>query len=153
MADFDMKIEGFKEIEAQLLSLESGEVIDQIQRDGLRAAGAVIKPALVEATPERTDPIYGKSLPKGALKAAIRTRVQIGKDGEPSTEIVDFGKLSYIAHIVDVGHANPTAKKGMKHTPAYPFIREVEDATREEAIEAYTTTVQAGIDKVLSEGK
>jgi hypothetical protein len=153
MPDYDMKIEGFREIEAQLLSLESGEVIDQIQREGLRAAGAVIKPALIEATPERTDKVYGKSLPKGALKGAVRATAKVGKDGAPGVETVNFGKLSYIAHIVDVGHANPTARKGLKHTPARAFIRKVEDATREEAIDAYVTTVQAGINKVLSEGK
>jgi len=34
----DLKISGFKEIEAQLLSLESGETADRIQRDALRAA-------------------------------------------------------------------------------------------------------------------
>src|SRR5665213_6126 len=153
MADFDMKIEGFKEIEAQLLSLESGEKADEIQREALRAAGDVIKSALVTATPERTDKVYGKSLPAGALKAAVRSTAKVGKDGTPGVETVNFGKLSYIAHIVDIGHINPTAKKGLKHTPAYPFIRGVEDATREEALEAYTTTVQAGIERVLAEGK
>lgn len=153
MADYDVRIEGFKEIEAQLLSLESGEKADEIQREGLRAAGAVIKPVLITATPERTDKVYGKSLPKGALKAAVRATAKVGRDGAPGVETVSFGKLSYIAHIVDHGHVNPTAEKGLKHTPARPFIRGVEDATREEALDAYVTTVQAGINKVLSEGK
>lgn len=153
MADYDLKIEGFKEIEALFLSLESGEEADEIQREALRAAGNVIKPALITATPERTDKVYGKSLPAGALKKAVRASARLGKDGAPGTETVSFGKLTYIAHIVDIGHANPTAKKGRKHTPAYPFIRAVEDATREEALEAYVSTVQAGINRVLAKGK
>lgn len=153
MADYDMTITGFKEIEAQLLSIANGEKADEIQREGLRAAGDVIKPALVTATPERTDEVYGKSLPAGALKEAVRASAKLGKDGAPGIETVHFGKLSYIAHIVDIGHVNPTAKKGLKHTPAYPFIREVEDATRQEATEAYIEAVQAGINKILAEGK
>jgi hypothetical protein len=148
----DLIISGFKEIEAQLLSLESGEVADKIQRDALRAVGAVIKPALIAATPLRKTKAYGRELAEGALKAAVRATTRLGKDGAASTETVHFGKLSYIAHIVDHGHVNVNAKKGRKHTPAYPFIREVEEATRTEAAEAYLATLQAGVNKVL-EGK
>lgn len=144
----DVLISGFNEIEAQLLSLESGEVADKIQRDALRAVGNVIKPALIAATPTRKTPAYGKALPEGALKDAVRAVSHLGKDGEAPTETVDFGKLSYIAHIVDHGHVNVRSKK-RTHTPAYPFIRAVEETTRAEAAEVYVATLQAGINKVL----
>ena len=147
----DLTISGFKEIEAQLLSLESGEVADKIQRDALRAAGNVIKPALIAATPLRKTTAYGKALPEGALKEAVRAVPRLGKDGEAPTETVDFGKLSYIANIVDQGHVNVRSKK-RTHVPAYPFIREVEEATHAEAAEAYVAALQAGINKAL-EGK
>lgn len=151
MSDYDVKITGFKEIEAALLSLESSEVIDQIQRESLRTAGNVIKAALIAATPTRVTTAYGDDLPPDALKEAVRAVARLGKNGEASTETVDFGKLSYIAHMVDIGHVNPTAKNPnkLKHTPAHPFIREVEDATREEALDAYVSTMQAGINEVL----
>ena len=145
----DVKISGFKEIEAALYTIESGEAIDRIQRSALRAAGNVIAPALEAATPIKTEP---GGLPDGALKAAVRMRTRLPKDGEAPAEIIDFGKHSWIAHIVDHGHINPTAKKGLKHTPAYPFVRDVEEATHAEAVEAYVSTMQAGINKVL-EGK
>ena len=50
---------------------------------------------------------------------------------------------------MDHGHVNANAKTGRKHTPAYPFIRSVEEATRTEAAEAYLLTLQAGVDKAL----
>jgi HK97 gp10 family phage protein len=147
MADFDVKLTGFKELEQKLLSLESGEQADAIERRALRAVGAVIKPALEAATPVRGN-VYGP-LPKGALKTSVRARTRLGKNGEPSVEIVDFGNLSFIAHVVDVGHVNANAKKGRKHTPAHPFIRSVEDATHEAAADAYLETLEAGIVEVL----
>jgi hypothetical protein len=149
MAEQAITLSGFKEIEAQFLALESGGKADEIQRAALKAVGDVIKPALVAATRVRKTKVYGKSLPEGALKAAIRARTSLGKDGAAPMETVDFGKLSYIAYIVDHGHVNANAKEGRKHTPAYPFIRGVEDATRDEALEVYMATLQQGINKVL----
>lgn len=148
MADYDVKLSGFKELQQKLLSLESGEQIDAIERRALKAVGNVIAPALVAATPERAK-AYGKSLPKGALKAAVRARTRLGKNGESSVETVDFGKLSYIAHAVDIGHVNANAKQGRKHTPAHPFVRGVEDATHDAATDAYLETLEAGIVEVL----
>lgn len=146
----DLKISGFDEIEAALYSIESGETADRIQREALMAAGKVIMPALLAATPVKTVP---GGLPEGALKASVRARTHLSKDGEAPTETIDFGKHSWIAHIVDIGHVNPTATKGLKHTPAYPFIRDVEEATHAEAVEAYVSTLQAGINKALEGSK
>jgi HK97 gp10 family phage protein len=148
----DVTATGFAEIEAALLSIADGEVADAIQREALKAAAAVIKPVLVAETPVRTK-VGGKdALPPGALKAAVRSRVSIPKDSKVASATVDFGKLTHIARFVDRGHANPTAKRGLRNTPAHPFVRETEAATRQEATEAYFVTLQAGITKAL-EGK
>lgn len=149
MAGWDVKAEGFADLSEKLFSLASGEEADRIQRAALRAAGNVIKDALIPATPTRKTTVYGKSLPAGALKAAVRTRIKLPKDGEPASATVDFGKLTYIAHIVDVGHMD-AMNGGRTHTPAYPFISAVEDSSLESAADAYLTTMQAEIDKVIN---
>lgn len=150
MADVDVKATGFQELSEKLLSLASGETADRIQRAALNAAGAVIVGTLRTVTPERTDEVYGKSLPAGALKRAVRKRVRLPKDGQAPEVDVDFGKLTYIAHIVDIGHVNANAKGGVKHTPAYPFIRGAEDSSRADAADAYLATMQAEIDEEMS---
>lgn len=152
MAETNVTAQGFAEIEAALLSIADGEVADSIQRDALLAAVAVVKPALVVATPERPAVGGRASLPPGALKRAIRTRVSIPKDGSAASATIDFGKLTHIARFVDGGHVNPTATRGLKHTPAKPFVRETEAATHDAAVEAYIATLQEGITAVL-EGK
>jgi hypothetical protein len=152
MAENNVKVEGFKELEDALLAIADGELADAIQKQALTAVTAVIKPALIIATPVRTK-VGGKdALPPGTLKKSVRSRVKLPKNGDAATATVDFGKYSYIANFVDGGHVNPTARRGLKHTPANPFIRKTDAATRQEALEAYVTTLQAGIDATL-EGK
>lgn len=145
----DIQLSGFKELEADLLALAKGEESDKIQRKALRAAANVMRPAMVAATPVRTDDFDGKgtSLPPGTLKGNVRAHVSVPKDGQAASAIVDFGKYSYVANFVDGGHVNPTATRGLKHTPGSGFVRKVEDATKDEAGAAYLATLQAEIDK------
>ena len=150
MADWDVKATGFKELSETLLSLANGETADRIQRSALSAAGDVILDGLESATPIRASTVYGKSLPEGALRDALRKRISLPRDGTAAEVDVDFGKLSFIAHIVDIGHVNANAKTGRTHTPAYPFIRSTEDATRSEAADAYLSTMREGINRELS---
>jgi hypothetical protein len=149
MADVDVTATGFKEISEKLFSLANGETADRIQRAALNAAGTVIMEGLESVTPVRVSPVYGKSLPEGALKEAIRKRVVLPKDGSAPEVNVDFGKLSYIANIVDIGHVNANAKTGRSHTPAHPFIRSAEESTRADAAEAYLSTAQSLISEEL----
>jgi hypothetical protein len=151
MAEADVKIEGFKELERALLSIADGEVAYQIQRDALQAVVEIVQPELLAVTPERVEKGGKDALPPGALKAAIRGRIRLPKNGEAATATVDFGKLDYIAHFVDWGHINPTAKNPnkLKHTPGTGFVRKTQDATAAAALEAYSTTLQAGIDAAL----
>lgn len=151
MPDNDIKLEGFKELEQELLSISDGEVADAIQTDALQAAASVIKPALIAATPVRTK-VGGKdALPPGKLKKSVRSRIRLPKNGQAASATVDFGKYSYIANFVDGGHVNPTAKKGLKHTPANPFVRTTAAATADKAEDAYLATLEAGIDAVIKE--
>jgi HK97 gp10 family phage protein len=151
MPDNDIKVEGFKELEQELLSISDDEVADAIQKEALTAAAAVIKPALIAATPVRTK-VGGKyALPPGTLKKSVRTRIRLPKNGDPASATVDFGKYSYIAGFVDGGHVNPTAKMGLKHTPANPFVRTTEAATADKAEDAYLSTLQAGIEANIKE--
>jgi hypothetical protein len=127
--------------------------MDKIERKALRAVTQVIQPALAEATPVLVEGLKGTSLKPGELKKAVRGRIKLGKGGAPSSATVDFGNLSYIAHFVDGGHVNPTAKHGLNHTPAHPFVRTTEEATRDKALEAYVATATTEIEKALVDGK
>lgn len=151
MPDNDIKLEGFKELERELLSISDGEVADVIQTEALQAAAAVIKPALIAATPVRVKKGGKDALPPGMLKKSVRTRIRLPKNGEAASATIDFGKYSYIANFVDGGHVNPTARKGLRHTPAYPFVRTTEAATADKAEDAYLTTLEAGINALIKE--
>lgn len=150
MANWDVKATGFQELSDKLLSLSSGEEADRIQSDALRNAGNVIKNELIAATPLRKTTAYGQALPEGALRDAIRLRIKLPKDGEAASATVDFGKLTFIAHIVDVGHVDAMSG-GRTHTPAHPFIRAVEDASLEASTDAYLTTMQSEINEVIEQ--
>lgn len=147
----DVKVTGFKELERDLLALADGEQADKIQRKALRAAANVILPAMLAATPVRTDNVDGRgtSLPLGTLKKSVRARVSVPKNGNAAKAVVDFGKYSHVANFVDGGHINPTAKRGLKHTPGTGFVRKVQDVTRDRANAAYLLTLQTEIDKAL----
>lgn len=130
-----------------------------IERKALRAVANAIKPRLAEAAPVRVSPQQGgNSLPEGALKAAVRGTVNMGDGSKPPTAIVDFGNLSYIAHMVDVGHRAPHARALTraghaitgKPTPAHPFVRSVQDSSQQLAQETFQTAMQAGIEEALA---
>lgn len=132
-----------------------------IERQALRAVANAIKPRLAEAAPVRVSPQQGgNSLPEGALNAAVRGTVNMGDGNKPPTASVDFGKLSYIAHMVDVGHRAPHARALTraghvitgKPTPAHPFVRSVQDSSQELAQTTFEEAMTAGIEAAL-EGK
>ena len=151
MAD-EVKVVGLKEIEEAFLRLEQSPETAALERKALRAAGAVIFAELEAVTPVRTDPVYGRSLPAGAAKAAIRRRVTVPKDGATPTVTVDFGKqLTWIMHIVDIGHID-AANGGRTHTPAHPFVDAAAAVSLPKAADVYIETMTAGINKIL-EGK
>lgn len=153
MADKAMELSGFKEIDAMLQRLEQGPEIEALQRKALRAAGAVIKAELRAVTPVRETKGRGKrALPIGAMKAAIRSRVSVPADGSAPSVTVDFGKLTYLAHIVDIGHVD-FKSGGRTHTPAHPFVRGADEASHDRAAAAYVETLRAGVREIMNGGK
>ena len=138
---------GITELLFKFEQLAGGQERDRIVRKGLRAVGTIVKDALRAATPERPDTPSGTALRPGELKAAIRSRVRIGQEGQSSTETTDFGKLSYVANFVDGGHINPRARRPGKlsYTPPHPFVRGVEESIGAEASEVFIATVEAEI--------
>lgn len=140
----DLEITGFTELETQILAL-NGETGDRITRNALNAAGKIIMPALRDATPIRSTVPGKHDLPAGALRASIRKRI-FWNDGLLPKLYIDFGKLTHIARFVDDGHVSA----GGKHTPAHPFVRATEDATRQAAADAFIEVAQTEINEVLS---
>ncbi len=131
---------------------------DAINRKALKAAAEAVAPRLAEAAPERIDEKHGgNSLPPGALKAAVRSTVQKDKETGKLQAVVDFGIHTWRAHIVDIGHQPPysnLAKKvgrevTAKPTPAYPFVRAVQDTQQQVAQAAYAEAMTNGTNKAL----
>ncbi|SEB40636.1 HK97-gp10 family putative phage morphogenesis protein [Terriglobus roseus] len=146
----DIELTGFDEVLAALDSLP--EQVDDFQRQALRAANDVIRPALVAATPYSTETPTGTALRPGELKGAVTSRISVGHLGADSTLTVGFGKLGYVARFVDEGHENPTAKaqNALKRTPPHPFVRNVIDTTAEAAHDAYVTTMTALVEGAIN---
>lgn len=116
--------------------------LESIERAGLRAVGAYVKPALVAVTPVSPGPFGSTSLPKGALKAAVRTKVVKGEGDRGPASVTGFGKLSIFAERVDSG----TSEAG-----ANPFVRRLQDAPafQEKAQEAFVAGAQAKVEELL----
>lgn len=130
-----------------------------IERNALRAVANAIKPRLAEATPVRGIALGGYGpLPEGALKSAVQGHVNMGDGTTPPTASVDFGKLSYIAHMVDVGHRAPHARALSraghtptgKPTPAHPFVRSVQDSSAALAQQTFEDAMTKGINEALN---
>ena len=146
--------------EANLAALENTiNSIEKIQRKALKAAAEAVAPRLAEAAPLRVSAKQGgNSLPEGALKESVRPHVVRDKDTGQLQAVVDFGKNTWIAHIVDIGHNPPHSVIGLKlgqdvdsskTTPAHPFIREVQDSERSNAQKAYEEAITAGMNEAL----
>lgn len=147
--------------EQNIANLESlASQFKDIERKALRKVASEIKPRLAQATPTgRVGPHQGgNSLPLGTLKGNVRGRVVSATADSPAAAIVDFGKYTWIANIVDRGHRAPHAralsraghKVSGKPTPAHPFVRAVQDSSQAQAQETYTAAMTAEINKVLT---
>lgn len=131
---------------------------DTIQRKALLAAGQAVAPRLIDATPKRSsDSRGGNSLPIYALKGAVRAHVAPDKETGKLQAVIDFGKLTWIAHIVDIGHNPPHSVLAIKlgreitgkPTQAHPFVRAVQDSQQKTAQAAYSAAMTEGITRAL----
>lgn len=159
----DDGLKGFEQGEAGLQNLIDNW--EQIERRALKAVTAVLVPRLREAAPARVSTRQGgNSLPNGALKTACRGVVHVGKSGDdPSTARADFGKYTWIAHIVDRGHDAPyeralkranATSRAITHrpTPPHPFVRAVQDSTAAAAQTAFSEAMTKGMTEALNHG-
>lgn len=131
---------------------------DTIQRNALQAAADAVAPRLIDAAPRRVDEKRGgNSLPEYALKGAVRARVALDKITGKLQAVIDFGKLTWLAHIVDIGHNPPHSVLAIKlgheitgkPTPAHPFVRAVQDSQQKTAQAAYTAAMTEGMTRAL----
>jgi HK97 gp10 family phage protein len=159
---FTAKVEGLKELE-ELFNEIDPKKQKRIMNKALRAGGDVFKAAIIERAPERVDTgSGGDSLPPGALKADITTRVGTDDEGLPAA-IVKPGKYTWhVAMWIEYGwdlvrggwsRVKSNGKRRgpgrvIKHIEADPFLRPAYEASREAAVAAFAETFGAEIDKV-----
>ena len=129
-----------------------------IQQQALRAVVGAIKPRVIEATPVQVSGEQGgDTLQPGQLKASVRGRVLKQTAENSAKAVVDWGKQSWIANIVDRGHRAPHARTLQragrtttgKPTPAHPFVRAVQDGTAAAAQTAYEESMTEQMTKAL----
>lgn len=144
----------FADLQQNLAALK-GETLKRAERKALTRVGQIVKAAIVERTPVQSGVPEGLLAP-GELAASIRASVHIANDegttvGDTSRVTIGPGtaKTRTVANWVENGHANPRAKKGLQHTPAHPFVRPAQDATEQQAIEAYAETMAAEVQKAM----
>lgn len=145
--------DGYAELAAKLQSI-AGEGRVAAERKALKAVGQLVQAAIVARAPVQSTTGHGDLAP-GELKADIKARVHIANDEKAATDFsrVTVGptkKTAYVANFVENGHANPKAQKGLKNTPAHPFIRPAADSTKQEATELYTEILTEEIQKVMN---
>jgi HK97 gp10 family phage protein len=155
-----ISLEGLDSLLAKLSAIEKPELAI---RKALRAGGDIINAAIVERAPEKDG--TGGSLPEGALKHDIITRVSKKAEGD-FVVIVGPDKLtSHVARWVEFGHrgvrggtskmlANGKTKGPGSQThdvPAHPFIRPAWEAVHTEASEAIVTTLVNEINRQSKE--
>ena len=123
----------------------------------LDAAGEVIQNELAIQTPVRKETRSVSSAKRtgrtageqfvtgGAMRAAIRRKVTIASDYSGGYVVVDHGRYSWIANILEHGRRIVGHKPGLKDTgktvPPNPFIRRTAEITAQPAIDAFTASI------------
>lgn len=154
---FEADEHGVDELIANCQKLGSrldGEILEK----GLRAASTVLRNAIVERAPEKTevDTPKGTSLPKGALKQDIVIRGKLYGEGIGAAVIGPSTLTDYVAYWLEIsGHRVTTrggSRKGRKVTretsvPPKPFMAPAVDETGNDAIGAFSDVVLDELEK------
>jgi hypothetical protein len=156
MADFDVDTTWLDELAERLDGMTAQE-LPRIERAGLREVNRVVKPALIDATPvasKEPSPL-SNALPIGKLRESVRARVLEPNGDLGRAAVVDFGKYGHVADWVDAGHVlvkgGRTGKgRVIRHVPAHPFVRTVQDTLQAEAEEAMVAGADAEIDRIFN---
>jgi HK97 gp10 family phage protein len=140
-------------LKAQLDAI-NGPALQAAERVALRQVGVLIRDAVIERAPVRTE-YDGGDLQPGDLKRKITARVHIATDtsvlsGDSSrVTIAPTADVAYIARFVEDGHVNRPGSK-TANTPAHPFVRPAFDETQQAAIDLYTQVMTDAITAALS---
>jgi HK97 gp10 family phage protein len=167
-----ISLEGLDALLERLSNIEKPEAAI---RKALRNGGNIVNAAIVERAPEKDG--TGGTLPEGALKHDIITRVSKQKDGEFTVTIGPDKLTAHVARWVEYGHRQVVGGRsalqadgtttgpgkqvyvrpgqstiGTGSVPAHSFIRLAWEAVHTEATEAIVTTLVNEINK-QSKGK
>lgn len=143
-----MALAGLQELVARMNRLRE-QVNGPIAKKAVRAAGNVIKEAMIERTPENIEKNAGSdSLDPGAVKADIKVRFPAEQQVLETTALIGSGsKTAHVAGWVEYGHRmvsggqskvlasgklSGSGNAGAVDVPAHPFLR----PAYEEAVEA-----------------
>jgi HK97 gp10 family phage protein len=151
---FSMNVQGLAELDAKLQNLPE-EIVKKLFRKALRASGQVIQKEVQSRAPVKVEDSGPKSnsLPPGALKADIKTRVSVTpQKGTGSVNIGPGKNTAHVARWVENGHNlvghKPNKKKTGKKTKPRPFMRPALDASGEKAVETFAKVLGDAISEL-----
>lgn len=159
---FEMK--GLEEMVAQMNNMRA-QVSGPIAKKAVRAAGNVVREAMVERTPENIERNAGSdSLPPGAVKADIKVRFPAQEQVLETTALIGPGsKTAHVARWVEYGHrmvhggqskvgadgkVRGTGRASAVDVPADPFLRPAYEASLDAAREAEAEVLQEELQKL-----
>lgn len=155
---------GLNEMVAQMNTLRE-QVSGPIAKRAVRAAGNVIKAAMIERTPENIEKNAGSdSLEPGAVKADIKVRFPAEEQVLETTALIGpGGKTSHVARWVEYGHRmvhggqskvsasgklTGAGTASAVDVPAHPFLRPAYEASLEAAQEAEAAVLREELQKL-----
>lgn len=158
------EMSGLNEMVAQMNGLRE-QVSGPIAKKAVRAAGNVIKVAMVERTPENIEKNAGSdSLEPGAVKADIKVRFPANEQVLETTALIGPGaKTAHVARWVEYGHRmvhggqskvgadgriRGNGSVGAVDVPAYPFLRPAYESALDVAHEAEAEVLQEELQKL-----
>lgn len=159
---FEMK--GLQEMIGQMNNLRE-QVSGPIAKKAVRAAGDVVKAAMIERTPKNIERNAGSdSLEPGAVKADIKVRFPAKDQVLETTALIGPGKkTSHVARFVEYGHrmvhggqskvgadgkVRGTGIASAVDVPAHPFLRPAFEESLDAAHEAEAAVLVEELNKL-----
>lgn len=158
------EMQGLKEEIARMNTLRE-QVSGPIAKKAVRAAGIVVRDAMIERTPVNIEKNAGSnSLEPGAVKADIKVRFPAQEQVLETTALIGPGaKTAHVARWVEYGHRDVhggQSKVGadgkvrghgvanIEDVPAHPFLRPAYEASIDAGHEAEAEVLQQELQKL-----